>query len=414
MVKVLILGGGFGGIRAALDLDKKLRDLAEVTLIEKNSYHLFTPDLYEVASVYGMKKDPFAVRLKKTICIPYSDIFENKKINFIQAEIFAIDTDNKKVITRGGGILNYDYLIVALGSQSSDFGIPGVREYAFQFKDIEDGLMLNKKINDLTSEVASGARIAPIKIAIAGAGFTGIEVAAELACCVKKIARACNIKDRCERVTLIEAGPKILPMVSDKERGVTTKRLTKLGVEIMENTAVEVIESEKIKFKNGKVLDSDLIIWAAGVRSPDLLKSFPNDSLAENKKMRVNENLEVINLPNIFAVGDSTDFLDPRTGRPVPGLAYIAVDQGKIVAQNIYRVLKNKKMKTYKPFYGVWVAPIGGKYALAHLWGGLNIVGFWGWIVRELIDLRYMLSILPVKKAVSLMWQEVTLFTKND
>jgi len=435
--KILILGGGFGGIRAALELEKKLKDEAAITLIDKKSYHLFTPALYEIASAYGVKKDPFAVRLKKTICIPYSNIFSEKQINFVQAEISSIDVENKKVATRGGEIFDYDYLVIALGGQAADFGIPGVKEYAFQFKELEDALSLNQKIDELTKEIAAGQKNKPInpvvdfpiatespkefrkthyevKITVVGAGFTGIELAAELACCVKKLSKACGIKGRCERIILLEAGSKILPMVSDKERSFILKRLTRLGIEVMINAAAEEVGSDYIKLKTGKKIEADLVIWAAGIRLPDLLVQTFNPQLTERNKIKVGSGLEVIGLSGVFAVGDNTEFIDPKTQKPVPALAYVAADQGKIAAQNIYRTLKHKNLKTYKPFYGVWIAPVGGKYALAHLWRGVNIKGFWGWVVRELVDFRYMLSILPVKKAVALMWQEITLFTKND
>ncbi len=423
-LKILILGGGFGGIRVALDLEKKLKDKAAITLVDKKSYHLFVPTLYEVASAYGVKKDPFAVRLKKTICIPYSDIFSGKKVNFVQAEIFNIDLENKKVATRGGEILDYNYLVIALGSQAADFGIPGVKEYAFQFKELEDGLLLNQKVEELTKEVAVGVRARPIKMAVVGAGFTGIEVAAELACCIKKISRACGIKGRCERIMLLEAGPRILPTVSDDERTIVLKRLTSLGVGVLENAAAEEVGSDYIKLKNGKRLDADLIIWTAGIRLPDLLektldlpltdKPAGGGSASGGKKIKVNNSLELVGLPGVFAVGDNTEFIDPKMSKPVPALAYVAVDQGKIAAKNILRILKTKPPVSYDPFYGIWIAPIGGKYALAHLWGGTNIKGFWGWVIRELVDFKYMLSILPIKRAVSIMWQEVTIFTRND
>lgn len=414
MTKILILGGGFGGIRCALDLEKKLRNEAEITLVDKNSYHLFTPALYEVASAYGIKQDLFAVRLRKTICIPYADIFENKKINLTQAEVSSVDIENKKVATRGGEVLTYDYLVIAFGSQSSDFGVPGVKEYAFRFKNLEDGLALNQKIDQLTKEVVSGARSAPIKFAVIGAGFAGIEVAAELACCVKKFAQACSVKGRCERIILLEAAPKILPMVLSEERSVIVKRLTKLGVEILEGMAVEEVKSGQIKLKNGRVLATDLVIWTAGIQPPDILKNLPSTSLTNSGKIRINSNLEVVGLSGVFAVGDNAEFLDTNTGKPVLALAYVAVDQGKIAAKNVTRIIRNRKLKNYVPFYGVWIAPIGGKYALAHLGGGVNVKGFLGWAIRELVDLRYMLSILPVRKALALLWQEVTLFTKND
>lgn len=413
MTKILILGGGFGGVRVALDLEKKLKDKAEITLVDKKSYHLFVPALYEVASAYGVKKDPFAVRLKKTICVPYSDIFQGKKINFVQAEISAIDLENKTVATMGGEILDYDCLVIALGGQPADFGIPGVKEYAYQFKNIEDALMLNQKLEELTKEVATGQRNRPIKIAIVGAGFTGIELAAEFACCVKKLAKACGIKGRCERIMLLEAGPKILPAVSEDERNYILRRLTRLGIEVIEGAAAEEVGSNYVKLKNGKQVEADLIVWTAGIRLPDLLEKTPVLPLTEKKKIKVNNGLELIGLPGVFAVGDNTEFIDPKTTKPVPALAYIAVDQGKIVAKNIRRLINNKKLVEYDPFYSVWIAPVGGKYALAHLWG-LKVKGSLGWVLRELVDFKYMLSILPFKKAISLMWQEITLFTKND
>jgi len=445
-------------VRCALDLERKIGDEAEITLIDKKSYHLFAPALYEVASAYGIKEDPFAVRLKKTICVPYSDIFSgpvrgktpssagssadrvpqewvmphsenhafqagrtSNGINFIQAEIFNIDLENKKVATRGGEILDYDYLVIALGGQAADFGIPGVKEYAFQFKNLEDALLLNQKIDELTKEVAESKRERPIKIAVVGAGFTGIEVAAEFACCVKKLSRMCGIKGRCERIMLLEAGPRILPAVSDGERDIILKRLTRLGIEVMENAAAEEIGSNYIKLKNGKHLDTDLVIWTAGIRLIDLLKHSPGLTLtnltagqAGREKIKVNNSLEVEGLPGVFAVGDNTEFIDPKTSKPVPALAYVAADQGKIVAKNIARLISGKKSVEYNPFYSVWIAPIGGKYAFAHLWFGINVKGFWGWVIREAVDFKYMLSILPSKKAISLMWQEITLFTKND
>src|SRR3989344_6505698 len=144
MSKILILGGGFGGIRCALDLEKKLTHSTgsgqdgqvQIILVDKNSYHLFLPALYEVAAVYGNKEDSFAVKIRKTICIPYGEIFAGKNINFIQAEISVVDLKAKSVRTKGEEGLFYDYLVIALGSQTADFGFPGVGEYAYQFKSI--------------------------------------------------------------------------------------------------------------------------------------------------------------------------------------------------------------------------------------------------------------------------------------
>src|SRR3989344_8698145 len=151
MIRILILGGGFGGVRCTLDLEKKLtksRTEFDITLIDRTGYHLFSPAIYEVASAYGIKKDPFAVQLKKTVCIPFSDIFGSTNIRFIQAEIADVNLQKKKILTRGGHDLEYDYLVIALGSETSDYNIPGVKEYAEQFKTLGDSIFINQKLEE--------------------------------------------------------------------------------------------------------------------------------------------------------------------------------------------------------------------------------------------------------------------------
>ena len=418
MRRILIIGGGFGGIRVALDLEEKLRNeikdgQVEVTLIDKNNYHLFVSSLYEVASATGIKKDPFAVRLRKSICIPYADIFENKFINCIQAEVSEVNLEEKFVVTKGDAKHKFDYLVLALGSQSSDFGIPGVKEYAYKFKTLEDALMVNEIMESLMNDAAKGKRSLPIDILIGGAGFTGIEVASELACCAKSIARRCGLKGRCSSMVLFEAGPKILPMASEKERKLILKRLTKHGVMVMENSTIEEMGDSWIKLKNGQKVKGDIVIWTAGIKPNDLLSSIKGLPLTEREKIIVEDTLVVKGFNNVFAVGDIAEFIDPANKRPVPAMAFVAYKEGEVVANNIINTIKDKKLKIYKPAYDMWVAPVGGKYSVAHI-KGVTIAGFWGWVIRELVDLRYMLMILPVMKAFSVFWEEMTLFTKND
>src|SRR3989344_5681406 len=288
MTKILILGGGFGGIRAALELEKRLKDKAQITLVDKNGYHLFLPALYEIASAYGVKKDPFAVRLKKSVCIPFADIFGGKNIEFIQAEITGIDLSAKKVFFQGswGGAspapgelcrtLGYDYLVIALGSQPNDFGILGVKEYACQFKSIYDALLVNKKLEEA---IKRSSALYPAKIFICGGGFTGVELAAEISCCARNIARDHKIKHKSHAITLFEAGPKILPMIPEEKRKPLLNRLTKLGVAIMENSPIEEVGSDFVRLKSGQKLDGNIIVWTAGVMANEMLKSVSGVSL---------------------------------------------------------------------------------------------------------------------------------------
>lgn len=423
MIKILILGGGFGGVRTALGLSRKLKGQAQITLVDRNSYHLFLPSLYEVASVYGTNlpsaptggdKDPFAVKIRKTVCISYKEIFAGKNVDFIQAKIFAVDLKEKNVKTKGGEVLLYDYLVIALGSQTADFGIIGVREYAYQFKSIDDAVAISVKIGKLVKKIASGEKIDLLKILIGGAGFSGIEFAAEISCCVKKMFREHNVKEKHAIVTLIEAGSKILPMVSDGERRIISKRLTELGVVLMENSPIEEVGADFVKLKNGQTLEGDMVVWTAGIKANEFLKTIANLPMTDKGKIIVDDNLRVRDWENVFAVGDNQEFIDSKTQKPVPALAYTAVDQGKIAVKNIFNAIKGKNLKPYKPFYGVWIAPVGGKFALAHLWGGWLVRGFWGWTLRGVVDFRYLLSILSFSKAVALFWREIEVFTKND
>jgi len=169
-----------------------------------------------------------------------------------------------------------------------------------------------------------------------------------------------------------------------------------------------------VKLKSGQILEGDMVVWTAGIKANEFLKSIDSLPLTDNGKVVVDENLRVRGLERVFAVGDNQEFIDPKTQKPVPALAYTAIDQGKIVAKNIYNLINGKKLRPYRPSYSVWIAPVGGKFALANLWGVLSIGGFLGWVIRELVDLRYLASILSFGKAITLFRQEITIFTKND
>ena len=388
MIKILILGGGFGGVATALSLEKRFRKnpkhKVEITLIDKNGYHLFTPDIYEVASVYGLKKDLFAVQLKRTICLPYADIFGGKEINFIQAEITEVNLKNQNVRTGGGHTLNYDYLVFSLGGEATDFNVPGVKDYAHQFKTLDDAIFINQKLEELSEEFKTGQRTQPFSFLICGAGFTGIELAAELSCCSKVIKDRCKLRGRCSTITLFEAGPKILPTVSEKERRLFKERLTKLGIIIMENSAIEEVRDDSVKLTSGQRIQGNLVIWTTGIKPSRLIAPTEGLPLSASGKIVVEKNLQVKGHENIFGVGDNADFTDPITQRSVPGLGYVAAAQGKVAGKNIFNAINSKSLDQYKPRYDMWITPAGGKYAIAHYPGWLIATGFLRWMVRDL------------------------------
>lgn len=419
MINVLILGGGFGGVRTALDLERKLsyRKDVTITLIDRSECQTFTPALYEVASIYGIDHEhPYHTKLRGVISIPYGEIFRDKKIELIQAEVNHIDLTAKHVVTNNGATIDFDYLILAFGSMVSTFGIPGVEEYAYKFKTIEDALAVNDKLEELYVGASKAQRSLPINILIGGAGFNGVELAAELSNCTVHIAhRHAITQQNCTLITLAEAGPTILPMVSEKERNLIQKRLKILGVNILVNSVIEEVGPDYMRLKDDGVLKGDLIVWSGGLKAIDLFKSVAGLELDERGRIVVNEFLQTKNHLSVFGVGDSTVFIDPKNQKPIPQMAFIAIEQGKIAAENISRQIAGRtpQLKKYKPSYNVWIAPVGGKYAVAHI-GSWTFSGFIGYILRELVDLRYFMSVLPFWNALKTFLRGVRVFNKND
>ena len=417
MRNVVILGGGFGGIRVALDLRRKLSTKeAAVTLIDRNSYHLFLPALYEIGSAYGIEPDRYNIKLRKAVCVPYPDIFENTGVNFIQAEVSHVDLSKKEITTNGDKVLSYDHLVFALGSETDTFNVPGADEYAFKFKTIDEALFVNRRILELYQKAAQGRHTLPIKFIIAGAGFNGIELAAELACCVDNIKNACKLHKNCVSIEIIEATPQILPMISEKERAIIRTRLESLGIKIVENAPIKEVGPNFIKIGNeGKMFFADIIIWTAGARASSFLKKVAGLHLDTRGRLEVNNYMRADCVEHVWALGDNAVFIDVGTKKPVPGLAYVAVDQAKIVAENIKRAIRGPSaLREYQPFYELWIAPVGGKFAVAHLGKSLTFFGFWGWLLRMIVDFRYFLGVLPLSKALTIFEKEVYTFTKND
>lgn len=420
MTNILILGGGFGGIGAALKLEKKLKNKKDfkIILVDRNNFHLFTPSLYEVATVYGLIEDNFTKYLRGSVAVPITEIFENKKIDFVQAEIKEINLKEKYVATNGEHKFDFDYLIIALGGEIEFYGIPGVQDYAFNFKTIDDAIGVYKKILEIYDNYQKQGKVGDVRINIIGGGFTGVELAAELGCCITNIIKDQKLDKKCTMINLIEAGPVILPMISEKARKKIQKRLDTEMVEIQTNSAVSEVGPDYVKIKDrGEPIKSDLTIWAGGIRGSRLLETL-GLKLTKKGGIEVNDFLQTKNLDDIingkiFAIGDNSTFIDPKTQKPIPGMAYTAFDQGSTLAQNIMDTINKAKLRPYKPFYDVWIAPVGGKWAYFH-YKNFNIAGFLGYLLRQVVDLRHFLRILPFNKALALFFKDLVIFTKND
>ena len=372
---IVILGGGFGGLRAALNLEKKLeRNPAyQITLIDQNTFHLYTASLYEVASG---ELSPHCV------LVPYAKILRGKKIQFLNATATKLDPHKKVIETSSGEKLPYWKLVLALGSDTEDFGIKGVGENTIGLKSSADAEQIYQHL--LRCAVTKGA---PIKVVVGGGGFTGVEVAGELT-----QHRKCPLE-----ITVVEAAPRLLPGLPERISKEVAKKLNFLGVRILTSSPIKEVKEQEVILVSGKRIPADLTVWTAGVRGSRFLSPeiFPLD---KKKSLIVDNNLRVKGFKDIFAVGDLAS-----TG--VAWTATKAEEDGKVVAHNIAEIAKSEKpnLRTYKVFEPPFIVPAGKKWAIAKV-GKIIAAGPLAVVLKNFVLLYYLVTILPLSKALKAWW----------
>ncbi|MBI2024570.1 MAG: NAD(P)/FAD-dependent oxidoreductase [Candidatus Harrisonbacteria bacterium] len=411
---IVILGAGFGGLRAALSLSKKIRKgklNAEISLIDRNAYHTYTPTLYEAATT--SKETANYLQIKEIVTFPIEEIIKKTGINFIEDEVEKLDLVGGDIHCAGGRKLNFDYLVLALGSEPHHFGIQGLREHALNLKTFLDAIKIRDRIWELAE---SGQQT--FRIIVGGGGSTGVELAGEIQgwlCELKEEFHECATK-----VTIVEAAPTILAGFPEKIVEAARKRIGDLGVEVLVSEAIAKADAEKITLQSGREMRYDILVWTGGVKASSLMGSLP---LKMEKRGRVEVVSAMECLPQspdlklygkIYGIGDAVCFYDPASGKPIPGVARAAISQADIVVNNIVNDLKGgKKHRQYKPFAYPYIIPIGGKWAIAKI-GPLIISGFLGWILKGLVEINYLLSIMPLGKALRIWLKGLRIFIQND
>lgn len=408
--RILIAGGGFGGITAALTLAKEKTFLEqngyEVILIDRHHHQLFTPALYEIAAIpRETNSDP---KLKAAMLLPFSDILKKPGFSSIWDEVIGLDPEKKELLLEKTGGLKFEYLILALGSETNYFNIPGLKEHSFPLKTFDDAIRLRNKIEDAVQKKDH------VRIAVGGAGASGVELAAEFVNFVCDIKEQVSPGNLCSvEFLLIEAGPEILAGFPKNAIAKTRKRLQNLGVTIKTNAAIASVTAEELTYAAGTKENFDILIWTGGVRGPGVFEKMP---LQKNPKgvIPVNEYLQTHEAPYIYAIGDNSGMINPKTEKPLPWNASVAESQGKITAKNIIRRIRNKKLKKFIPLKNYpFLLAIGRKYAIANLIF-FSISGFIGWTIKQLVELNYLLFVLPFKKALTAWIRAVKIYSSND
>lgn len=409
--RILILGGGFGGVYAALNLEKKLEyDRSfEVVLLSEDNFFLFTPMLHEVAA---SDIDP------THIVNPIRQMLRH--VTFYEATVEAIDVGAKKVKVWNGPAhrsheIAFDYLLVALGSESNFFNIEGLEDHCVTMKTLTDAVFLrNRMIATLESasiETDETRRRRLLTFVIAGGGFAGVETMGSVNDFIRDTLRFYPLL-RPEEVRMVLVHPQevILPELGKSLGLYAQKKLAERNVEIITKTRVASFARETVVLSDGRTIPARNLIWTAGVKPSPAIEAIPCKK--EKGRIVVNAYFESEDCANIWAVGDCAWQIDPDTGMPYPPTAQHAMRQGKVVAENIYATLSKQPGKT--PFrYKMLgqLAAIGKRTGVANIMG-LNFSGFVAWWLWRTV---YLMKLPGLEKKLRVMidWTLDLFFTKD-
>jgi NADH dehydrogenase len=374
--RVVILGGGFGGLTAARALHKA----ADVTVVDRHNYQTFLPLLYQVSTA-GLAADHVAY--------PIRGALRKTPVKFRMGSPISIDHKNKEVKLDSSEILKFDHLIVALGSVSADFGIPGVKEFTLGMKTVSEALTIRAEIMRRFEDLCRFEDDTKLSITVVGGGPTGVEMAGAIAELIRgplksdQANAAANIN-----ITLIEAGPRLLPPFAPSLSARTKKDLEKLGVKVLLNAAVQEVEHRKIKLKDGTTISSEITIWAAGVKGSDAMGQLNLPTVAN--RVAVDPTMQVKNYPNVWALGDIAAAIG-KDGNTLPMVAPVAIQQGKFIAKQIMRISKNQKLENFKYLDKGSMATIGRNKAVVQV-KSLKISGAIAWLIWLWLHLFYLLG----------------------
>lgn len=374
--RVVIVGSGFGGLSAASRLAGRPVD---VTVVDRDNYHGFWPLLYQVATA-GLGPDDIARPIRAIYAA-------HPNIDVRIGSVSGVDLDRRVVHLDGedeGDGLPYDYLIVAAGSSTTDFGIAGVADHTFPLKTLPDAVRLRNHV--LTAFERADARRGAgdgqpeMTIVLIGGGPTGVEMAGALSELIAhNLASDFKHLDLARaRVVLVEMTDHLLPGFSPASQQAALRTLEAVGVEVRLETRLAKVTADSVTFEDGRTIAADTVVWTAGVAANPLAATFPGDK-GKGGTVPVGEDLSLPGHPEVFVIGDMAS-LAGRDGRPLPQLAQVAIQGGRRAADNIGRRMAGRPTRRFRYRNHGIMATIGRRQAVAEVPGGIHFSGTLGWL----------------------------------
>ena len=382
--QVVIVGGGFGGLYAA----KRLRRApVRVTVLDRRNHHLFQPLLYQVAMA-GLSAGDIAYPIR-------SVLRRQENTDVLLAKVAAVDLAGKSLTTEDGEKIAYDYVILATGATHSYFGHPQWEPDAPGLKSLEDALEIRRRVlvafELAERETNPDARAALMTFVVVGGGPTGVELAGALA----DIARTVLVRDfrtidpREAKIVLVEAGPRVLPAFPEDLSAKAEAALRRLGVNVLSNHAVTNVDPYGVDAASQRI-EARTVLWAAGVAASPLAKTL-GVPLDRSGRVLVENDLSIPGHPEAFVIGDLASLKDPKTGKPVPGLAPAAMQGGRHAADTIVRAIAGKPCQPFHYVDKGNLATIGKAAAVADF-GFLRISGFVAWLLWIVVHIMFLIG----------------------
>ena len=409
--RILILGGGFGGLYTALEFEKVLAHDSgiEVTLINRDNFFLFTPMLHEVA----------ASDLDVThIVNPVRKMLH--RVRFFNGDVEAVDLQTRQVcVSHGIGedhphVLEYDHLVLALGSTTNFFGLPGLEECALTMKSLSDAITLRSRLiahlEEADFECAAGERDQLLTFVVAGGGFAGVETIAGINDFLREALEFYpHLSEELIRVVLVHPGDVILPELGKKLGIYAQKKLGERKIEIRTNTKVTGVTRDAVLLSDGTSITTKTLIWTAGTSPSPLLVTLP--CVKQRGRIVVNEYLQTPERPEVWALGDCAMVPNTKDGGYYPPTAQHALREGKVLARNILSEIGGKPKKPFRFATLGQLAAIGRRTGVANVLG-VNFSGFIAWWLWRTIYLSK-LPRLEKKLRVALDWTLDLMFSKD-
>jgi len=371
-MRVVIVGAGFGGLAAARKLSQQ-KDV-NVTVVDKHPYQLFSPLPYQVATG-GLPEDDIAYPVRAAI----------PGVSFRKGEVTKVNSNSKSIILADQSTIEYDHLVLATGSTGTTFGVPGVQENALQMKSILEARVIKKQLLGMYEEVEAGHKPKEsLKVVVIGAGPTGVEVSGAVAELQKSMKHEFPNIYKMASVTLVEAGPRVLPMFHEKSSKHAQSELEEIGVSVKTNSAVDRMYETDVHLKSGEILSGGTLIWAAGVAAYQTWTSLGETD--RSNRIKIDENLQTS--AGIFVIGDGAHL--QFKGNPLPMIAPVALQMGKHVAKQIISLKNNKPLSPFKYTDKGQMATIGRRRAVVEMPGGLRMHGTIAWLTWLALHVFYL------------------------